>query len=50
MRCEQAVARAAPQLPPFLRRQRADLGVQLEDGALPVEQVERVLQLDLSPP
>jgi hypothetical protein len=50
MGAEQPVARAAPQLPALLRRQRADLVVQLEDGALPVEQGDDVVELDLSPP
>jgi hypothetical protein len=48
MACEQPVAGAAPQLEALLRRQRPQLGVQLEDGALPVEQGQDVVDVDLS--
>jgi hypothetical protein len=50
VRGEQPVARAAPQLPALRRRQRAHLGVQLEDGAPEVEEADDVVELDLNLP
>jgi hypothetical protein len=50
VRGEQPVARAAPQLPALLRRERAELVVQLEDGAPPVEEADDVVELDLTLP
>jgi hypothetical protein len=50
MRREQAVAGGAPERPALRRRQRPDLRVQLEDGALPVEEVEGAVDVDVSFP